>query len=579
MISSEARRRMRSLPVALFAFAILLIEQGVPLHSPVLDAAILLLGVVFLFSIILPDLKKYSLYNRMKEDKWISLFSLIFFLLMISCLILSLAGKMMEGKLPDIIKITSKVYVILVSLKVIISSLGKWFIDRMSPAAVLPATFIVVIVTGSFLLMLPAATTVQISPLNSVFTAASATCVTGLIVQNTGQDFSTFGQAIILFMIQVGGLGLMTFVAFFALFLGHSIGLKESFSLSRVMESEFVSDLKRVLGHIIVWTLSIEAAGAVMLYSIWRPMNQLQQSNVETIWDAVFHSVSAFCNAGFSLNADNLESFSSSSGTILVVGSLIVLGGLGFSVLAALSTSFVKKLRGARSGLLPIHVKLVLVTTFALILATIVFFLLFEWNNTLKEMSFGLKMSNAFLESVTPRTAGFNSVPTAELTPAVKWIFTVLMFIGASPGGTGGGIKTITFALLILGTISLFRHKPSVEVWKRRISFFDIKRALAVFLLSSLVFFTSVTLLLVSEKEVYCSDASLSTSDYLFEAMSAFGTVGLSTGVTGKLTPIGRIVIITTMFLGRIGPLTLAIAAGRPGPERYMYPETRVTIG
>jgi trk system potassium uptake protein TrkH len=260
------------------------------------------------------------------------------------------------------------------------------------------------------------------------------------------------------------------------------------------------------------------------------------------------------------------------------VGTLIVLGGLGFAVLTAIGAVSIHRIRTGRKMSLPVHTRLVLLVTGILIVGTFLFFLVSEWDNSLQGMDLGEKLSNSYLEAVTPRTAGFNTVPTSELLPAVRWLFIVLMFIGASPGGTGGGVKTSTVGLLFVGVISLFRRRRLPEMWKHHIPYFDVQRASVVFLLGILVFAGSSMLLLMVEGGG-SEGAGHMTSDYLFETASAFGTVGLSTGVTGDLSTTGRIIIILTMFLGRTGPASLAAATGRSRPLRYRYPEARITIG
>ena len=446
---------------------------------------------------------------------------------------------------------------------------------KLVPALVLPASFIIVIIAGTALLMTPRATESGISPLDALFTSTSATCVTGLIVMDTETDFTFIGQLVILVLIQVGGLGLMTFAAFFAVSLGQSLGVSDTLNLARLLDSEFTAELKHIILSILVWTLAIETAGALLLYNTWTGMEELGWSTGETIWQAIFHSVSAFCNAGFSLNSNNLEGFASSPATGLVIGSLIVMGGLGFMLLTLLGRNWVIRMKTGRNKPLPVQVRFVLLITAILIAAGWLFFLGFEWNNTLAGMTFMEKLGNGYLEAVSPRTAGFNTVPTDQLLPAVKWFFMILMFVGASPGGTGGGVKTTTIGLLILSLRSLLQNRSRPEIWKRRIPIFDLQRAGAVLLVGIATFGLSSTLLLITEN---CTE-NFSEMDYIFESMSAFGTVGLSTGVTSALTTAGRWIIIVTMFIGRTAPATLAVATIRVRTSKYSYPEARITIG
>jgi len=380
---------------------------------------------------------------------------------------------------------------------------------------------------------------------------------------------------VILVLIQVGGLGLMTFATFFGVSLGQSLGVSDTLNLARLLDSEFAAELKHIILSILVWTLAIETAGALLLYNTWAGMEELGWSTGETIWQAIFHSVSAFCNAGFSLNSNNLEGFASSPATGLVIGSLIVMGGLGFMLLTLLGRNWVIRMKTGSNKPLPVQVRFVLLITAILIVVGWLFFLGFEWNNTLAGMTFMEKLGNGYLEAVSPRTAGFNTVPTDQLLPAVKWFFMILMFIGASPGGTGGGVKTTTIGLLILSLRSLLQNRSRPEIWKRRIPIFDLQRAGAVLLVGIATFGLSSTLLLVTEN---CTE-NFSEMDYVFESMSAFGTVGLSTGVTSVLTTAGRWIIIVTMFIGRTAPATLAVATIRVRTSKYSYPEARITIG
>ena len=446
---------------------------------------------------------------------------------------------------------------------------------RSSPALLLPASFLMVILIGSGLLLSPRATTSGISPVDAVFTATSATCVTGLVVRDTEYDFTFIGQLVILVLVQVGGLGLMTFAAFFALSLGQNLGVTNTMNITRIMDSEFANDIKHILISILIWTLTIETIGALLLYNTWAGMENLGWSTGETVWQAIFHSVSAFCNAGFSLNSSNLEGFSSSPATSLIIGMLIVLGGLGFMLLTVLGQNWITRRKTGRKKSLPVQARCVILITAILIVAGWVFFLVFEWSNTLEGMTVWEKIGNSFLEGVSPRTAGFNTVSTAALLPPVKWFFVILMFIGASPGGTGGGVKTTTIGLLFLSLRSLIQKRKNPEIWNRRIPNFDLQRAGAVLLVGMATFGVSSILLVSTEN---CA-GDYNEMDYIFESMSAFGTVGLSTGVTQILSTAGRWVIIITMFIGRTAPATLAAATIRVRTSRYSYPEARITIG
>lgn len=472
--------------------------------------------------------------------------------------------------------VTASVYAFLMAGRVILRAIIR-LAGRLNPALVLPASFLITILLGALLLMHPKATPdgYTITFTDAFFTSASATCVTGLSVIDTETGFTGFGQFIILLLIQTGGLGIMTFAAFFALSLGKNLSLRDAFSLSRLMDSDFISDLRQIILSIIVWTLVIEIVGALLLMSTWRGLRP-QWSTGELIWQSVFHSVSAFCNAGFSLNSNSLEGFSGSPATSVIIGSLIVLGGMGFGVLTAIAMRWVGFVRTGRRMRLPLQARFVCLMTFVLIVLAFAAFLSLEWNNTLRGMNLEDRLANSFLQAVTPRTAGFNTVPTASLLPQVRWLFILLMFVGASPGGTGGGVKTTALGLMLLSTRSLITGRLNPEIWKRRIPNFDLRRAGAIFTIGFVVFSASAFALLLSEK---ASIGPREPMEYVFESMSAFGTVGLSTGVTPGLTTLGRWIVIITMFIGRTVPATLAAATFRVDSSKYLYPEARITIG
>lgn len=532
----------------------------------------LLQGILFLLAgvVLVVTLGLTRSKNDLRRRPWQFMITVLF----LAGLIYSLLSEPPQGGIHNWnIALAANVYLGFTALITVLGYL-MYLAGRVSPSLFLPSSFFIVIVTGTLLLMSPRATVHGISPIDALFTSTSATCVTGLIVLDTESDFTTLGQVMILALVQVGGLGIMTFAAFFALTLGQKLGLSDTVNLTRLMDSEFSSELKHLLLSILVWTLTIESVGAILLYNTWSTMD-LGWTTTETVWQAVFHSISAFCNAGFSLNATNLEAFSSSPATGYIIGTLVVMGGLGFGVLTGIGRNWLLRMRTGRRTPPPVQVRLVLLVTLILILAGVGFFLVFEWNNTLAGMPFPQKLGNAYLEAVSPRTAGFNTVPTGSLVPAVKWFFVILMFVGASPGGTGGGVKTTSIGLLVVSIRSLIQQRKQPEIWKRRIPIFDLQRAGAVLLLGMAAFGVSSILLLATER----GTGGFTDMDYVFESMSAFGTVGLSTGVTPLLSTAGKWIIIVTMFIGRTAPATLAAATIRVRTSRYSYPEDRITIG
>lgn len=575
------RSHVRNMPITSFKaavaiMALLSLRFGFELSWPVLDVGLVAISLAYAVLLMLPS-KGTTFLEALMMDRWSTFFTAALAVALILVILLALLGPIPPSSLDRLVFAIAVSYLFLIGFRLFLSHLGSWVVNTFPPPAILAVTLGMVIAIGTVLLMMPGATTSGIRPLDAFFTSTSATCVTGLIVVDTGAAFTTFGQVVILAMIQIGGLGLMTFVAFFALFMGHRVGLRENLSLTRIVDSEFVSDLRKILASIIGWTLTIEAIGAFILLTIWRTLRPTW-SFVRVMWHSIFHSVSSFCNAGFSLNTTNLEFYQHSPATCFTVGSLIVLGGLGFLVLTVTAARIVGRIKTGKSNRLPLQARFVIICTAALIGLAIVVFLAAEWDNTLQGMTLTQKISNAFLEAVTPRTAGFNTVPTASLSSAVKWLFVALMFVGASPGGTGGGVKTSTVGLMFVGFRSLLKHRPQPELWQRRIPSYDFQRAAVVIVLGALLFTFSSVLILYSERAALAS-GDRKPLDFMFETMSAFGTVGLSTGVTSELTHLGRLIIIFTMFLGRIGPATIATATGRWEKLKYTYPEARITIG
>lgn len=456
------------------------------------------------------------------------------------------------------------------------------------PAIILVASFLVLISIGTALLMLPrakAAPTEQFPDesapfLVALFTATSASCVTGLIVVPTGTYWSPFGQAVIFGLFQVGGLGIMTCGAFFALAAGGGMQFRESATLRDMLESEQLGDVRRMVLSILVFTLASELIGAVAISGLWSdlPLG-------ERIWYSLFHSVSAFCNAGFALTDDSFVGLGDRWQVWGGVAGLIVVGGMGFAVLynfalclqSRLSSVKIKPLFNLpRTRVrLTLSTKLASVTTLCLLIAgTVGYFVLEAAGKPGLTEDVPTRTAEAWFQSVTFRTAGFNTVDHGALQPATKLFAVLLMFIGASPGSTGGGIKTVCFAVTVLALASILRGRPQVEIAGRTIPQELVNRALAIFCLGVVVLMTTTLLLVLFENE-----PSLFL-DHLYEATSAFGTVGVSTGITSSLSDASKSVIVATMFIGRVGPLTLLIAlAGRKRGIRYEFPAERVTLG
>jgi len=442
----------------------------------------------------------------------------------------------------------------------------------LKPAQLLVTSFAFAITVGAILLMLPVSSAgdTHTSLIDAFFTATSATCVTGLIVRDTATQFSRFGQSVILFLIQIGGLGIMTFSVSLALLFRKRVDMKQQRVMQDVLDNQTLSGVKKLILFIFKMTFLIEAAGAIILFWAWRG----SFSNVwERMYHALFHSVSAFCNAGFSTFSNSLMGFSSDLATNLVICALIIMGGLGFVVIKDLGAVLKNKLdrRIKRNYRLKVQTGIVLKMTAFLVLAGLALTYLLEGNRLFAQDPLRLKLLFSFFQSVTTRTAGFNTCDIARLSAPTVFLFIILMFIGASPGSTGGGVKTTTVAVLWSAVASALRQKENAEIGRRTIPKDIIFKALTVFIFSlGLVLIFGLVLLYTEGKDF---------ADVLFETVSAFGTVGLSRGITPSLTYSGKIIIMLLMFFGRIGPLTVAYAFARYKPANYVYAEERVLIG
>lgn len=455
-------------------------------------------------------------------------------------------------------------------------------------AVLLVGSFLVVIGVGTLLLMLPACRTAAADGTShsadftvALFTATSASCVTGLIVVPTGSYWSSYGHAVIFSLFQIGGFGILTFGAFVAVLSGRSRGMqfREAGNLSDMLDSDTISDSRRLLLTILIFTFSIEATGAVSLLGLLPDASTGQQ-----IWNAVFLSVSAFCNAGFCLQDDGLLNQGTRWQIFGPVSVLIILGGLGFTVVRDLTAKLRCKLaRGDSASFfahrrprhrLTVHTKLVLISSLVLTVGGGVAWYMLESLVPDRDSSFGQLLADAWFQTVTFRTAGFNTVDHGAMQPATKLLAIFLMFIGASPGSTGGGIKTIAITLTALNLWSVIRGREAVNVFGRSIPASQVSRALAMIAVGIMIVLVTTGLLAIFERD---PDQFL---NHLFEATSAFGTVGVSTGITGDLTLPSRLLICCVMFLGRVGPITLLLAmASAPSSGRYEYPTERVSLG
>lgn len=450
----------------------------------------------------------------------------------------------------------------------ILVNIKKLIRPWIQPTRVVVFSFGVLILAGTILLMLPISSkSGDVTPfINALFTATSAVCVTGLVVVDTASYWSTFGQFVILCLIQAGGLGTMMIVTMFALLMGRRISLRERLTMQEAFNQYSMAGLVRLAKEIMEVTIIFEGIGALVLFI--RFLREMPP--VKAIYYGVFHAVSAFNNAGFDLMGgfNNFTGYTEDIVINITLMVLIVVGGIGFTVIVDI-------IQREKFRKLTLHSKLVITITIFLILASSIVFFILEHNNaaTMGKLSLKGKILASLFQSVTSRTAGFNTIPQDSMRTASIFTTLILMFIGASPGGTGGGIKTSTFGVILFTVISIINGREDTEIYKRRIPKFVVYRSLAIVFISMLIVMGTTAVLSIVQ------DADFMT--LLFESTSAFATVGLSLGLTPHLTTIGKAFIIFNMYAGRVGPLTLALAIGhrRKNINGYKYPEEKIIVG
>ncbi len=430
--------------------------------------------------------------------------------------------------------------------------------------------FIVIILLGTALLLLPYSTTGGITPVDALFTSTSAVCVTGLIVKDTPNDFTMFGKIVILLLIQIGGLGYMSMATFIALIAGRRIGMPERILLRESLNIGTLEGVVRLMKGMLIFVAVSEGLGALAL--TLRFLDKYPPA--EALFYGIFHSISAFNNAGFSLFSDNLAAFGNDLTITITVMVLIVLGGIGFVVVNDLYNRFM-----GHNRKLMIHTLIVLISTSLLIAAGALLIYLSERKYLFAggDFSTGDIIISSLFASVTARTAGFNTIDYAVLQPATIFLTIILMIVGASPGSTGGGIKTTTLSVVILHIWSTIRGRRETVIFNRRIPRVMVSRSLVV-LAMAIIYVGTVTLLIIDLEHTPFDNT-------VFETVSAFGTVGLSTGDGGArsfcagFSDVSKIIIVFTMLAGRLGPLTLFTALLRQKEERINYPEGRIMIG
>jgi Trk-type K+ transport system membrane component len=454
-----------------------------------------------------------------------------------------------------------------------------------SPALLFVGSFGVLVLLGAFLLKLPNATTVRLSAVDALFTATSAVCVTGLIVVDTATAFTSLGKGIILLLIQVGALGIMTFAGLFAFAVTGASSLKSRLAFRDVMSGKEISNIMSFVYRVVIVTIVFEILGAIGIY--FSVPDELFPRQIDKVFFSAFHSISAFCNAGFSTYTNGLfePAVRYNYSLQFFITLLIILGGMGFPIVFNLSRFFKIKVtnlfyRIQRNPkrihfpkLINLNSRLALAVSAALLVVGFVCFYLFEQDDSLlAHPTAGGKIMTSFFGSVTPRTAGFNTVDMAKISLPTIMIYLLMMWIGSSPGGTGGGIKTTTFGVAVLNMVSILRGKDRSEFARSEISHHSIRRAFALIFLSLL--FIGLSVFLIS---IYDSDKGL--IKIAFEAFSAFSTVGLSLGITADLSVFSKLVLMITMFVGRVGTVTLMVAFIRQAKQLYYrYPKEEITF-
>lgn len=448
---------------------------------------------------------------------------------------------------------------------------------KLHPAALLLASFVLAIVCGTLLLKLPISSDYgYTSWLNALFTATSAVCVTGLVVVDTGSHYSLFGQLVILACIQVGGLGVMTISVFLFRFLGRGVSFRQRLVLQDIFAHTPREDIFRLLRSVMVFTLVAEALGALLLTLHWMREYSWQQA----LYNGVFHAISAFCNAGFALFPDSMTRYGDSMLLNTTVCGLIIMGGIGFPVLYDIGSWLrVRKFKRAR---LSVHTKTVLLTTGVLIVVGALLFALLEHQALGQLPTFTHRVLAALFQSITCRTAGFNTMDIGALQDATLAVMLLLMFFGASPGSCGGGVKTTTLALLTAFTISRIRRGQRVNMFRKSIPAETVTRSISLILVSIGIIGLVLFMLLAGDSLTGRTSIGQGRTflAYFFETVSAFGTVGLSMGITPDLTAWGKLWIILTMIVGRIGVLTFAyIIVGAGTANGVQYSEENLMIG
>lgn len=441
------------------------------------------------------------------------------------------------------------------------------YFKKLSPSRKLILGFLFAILLGTFILMMPFSLREgeKLNFLSSLFTIVSAVCVTGLTVVDVSKVFSPAGDLVIIFFIQLGGLGVMTFSSILFLVMGKRMTFYERELLKEERNADNSGEISGFIKKLLLTVFVIESIGAIILtweFSKEMPLNK-------AVFYGIFHSISAFCNAGFALFSNNLEAYKANPVINLTIGYLITLGGIGFAVI----TSVIMVIRRGIDRF-NLTSKVAIIISMILTFGGMILFFVLEYSNpaTLGDLNFVQKVLASYFQSVTLRTAGFNTIPLGELRNSTIFMCCILMFIGASPGSTGGGIKTTTFGVILFYVIGIVKKKENVEIFNRRLDWEIMNRALAILVLAITYVIVVIMLMLIAE--------SFSPEEIMFEVISAFGTVGLTLGITPDLTTFSKLLLIITMFIGRLGPMTFALAIGETKKKALSkYPKENILVG
>lgn len=560
------------------SFILLFLQQFYSKNTPAsIIHAIDILILLFVISETFFAVRQEKYIRKYFQNNFVGFLAVLIFALTFIIFKIQIGFKNISEELSIVFDIFKNIFLFGKIIRLISKRAGLTAKIISNPARTLIISFFMVIIIGSFLLMLPAASA-KGSPLNfltALFTSASAVCVTGLSVIDVSSELTIVGKFILIVLIQVGGLGIMVFSFFGMLAFRKKMTVSEKLTISYMVSEDDMSNLFKTLRVIVLSTFFIEALSAVFLFI---GFSRILGFNLKTLGFALFHAISAFCNAGFALFSNNLESFTSDIIISLTIGFTIILGGISFAVIydvlakvrTDIKNKFLKKKK--TDYLISVNTKMILSLTVFILFISFALFYLLEHRNTMKEMSLGTQYLASLFQAITLRTAGFSTVSFLNLTNATLLFMIFIMFMGGAAGSTAGGIKLNTIAVVFAFFKSFLKNQKTVVIKNVSVPEEQIKKAFLIFGFGLAAISVGIFLLTITE--------SLPFLALLFETVSAFATVGLSTGITAALSPAGKIVIIILMFIGRVGPLTFLTAAGKKQKnDDIEYPYGNIAIG